>query len=68
MQIKKTMNLPKELLEDAVKLSGAQTQTMAVVLALEEFIRKKRMEALIKIKNKGAISFSKNFLEQSRKR
>jgi hypothetical protein len=68
MQIKKTVNLPKELLEEAVKLSGAQTQTLAIVLALEEYVRKKRMEALLNLKNKGKVTFSENFLKKSRGR
>jgi hypothetical protein len=68
MQIKKTVNLPKELLDEAVKLSGAQTQTLAIVLALEEYVRKKRLDALLTLKNKGKVTFSKDFLKKSRGR
>jgi hypothetical protein len=69
MQIKKTLNLPKELLEEAVKLSGSSTQTMAIVLALEEFVRKKRLEAILTLQGKGRITFGEeSFLKSSRRR
>ena len=61
MQIKKTLNLPKELLEEAKSLSGASTQTMAIVLALEEFVKRRKLEKLMKLKGTGKVKFPKNF-------
>jgi hypothetical protein len=68
MQIKKTINLPKELLEEAVKLSGANTQTSAIVLALEEYVENKKRLKILNLKNSNLIKYPKNFLKQSRKR
>jgi hypothetical protein len=52
------MNIPKELLLEAVEASGAPTQTMAVILGLKELIRKKRLEELAALKGTNAITFS----------
>lgn len=57
--IKKTINIPRELLKEAVKISGATTQTMAVIMGLKELVRQKKMEALLKLNGKGKIRFSK---------
>ena len=68
MATKTTMNLPEELLKEAVQVSGAQTKTMAVILGLEELIRKKRLEGLLKLKGSGKVHFSRSDLKQSRRR
>ena len=62
------MNIPKGLLQEAVKLSGATTQTMAVVLGLEELIRRKRLESLLKLKGSGAIKLTRQDLRKMRAR
>ena len=38
--MKTTMNLPADLLKEAIEASQAQTQTMAVVMGLQELIEK----------------------------
>jgi hypothetical protein len=68
MLVKKTMNLPKELLEEAVKLSDSPTQTSAVILALQEFVRKKKLEKLLKLRSKNKVTFTKDFVSKSRSR
>lgn len=62
------MNIPKELLEEAIEVSGAQTQTSAVILGLEELIRKKRLEALAQLKGSNAITLTKREQKEQRKR
>lgn len=62
------MNIPKDLLEEAVRVSGATTQTMAVVLGLEELIRKKRLEALLKLQSTGAVGLTQKDLKRMRRR
>lgn len=66
MQVRKTMNLPKELLEEAVKATGAPTQTMAVVIALQEIVRKKKLSELAKLK--GKVKLDTKGLKESRRR
>jgi Arc/MetJ family transcription regulator len=45
--MKTTMNVPDELLAEALRLSGEKTRTRAVVVALEEFVRRRRVDALL---------------------
>ena len=47
-----TINLPDELVKEARQLSGAKTKTQAVVWALEELIRIKRIEHLLSLRGK----------------
>lgn len=63
-----SMNIPTDLLKEAVKLSGASSQTMAVVLGLQELIRKKRLEKLASLKGSGEILFEKSQVKRLRNR
>lgn len=63
-----SMNIPKDLLEEAVHRSGAPTQTMAVVMGLQELIRKKKMESLLKLKGTDVLGLSSKDLRRMRKR
>ncbi len=63
-----SMNIPTDLLKEAVELSGASSQTLAVVLGLQELIRKKRLEKLASYKGSGVIQGSKKTLKKMRKR
>lgn len=47
-----TMNLPKELLEEAKKCSGAKTKTQAVIWGLEELAKKEKVERLWRLRGK----------------
>ncbi|MBI2601954.1 MAG: type II toxin-antitoxin system VapB family antitoxin [Deltaproteobacteria bacterium] len=60
------MNLPKELLEEAVKATGASTQTMAVVIALKEIVRKKKFADLSKLR--GKVNIDALILRENRRR
>jgi len=68
MLVKKTMNLPKELLEEAVSLTDSPTQTTAVILALQDLVRKKKLEKLLKLRGKDKVRFPKDFVDSSRRR
>ena len=67
MLVKKPLNLPKELLEEAVKLTDSPTQTTAVILALQDLVRKKGLEKLLKLRGKDAVKYEKEFVEKSRR-
>lgn len=68
MSHKTSMNIPKDLLKTAVRASGATTQTMAVILGLEELIRKKRLEALLNMAGSGKVKLSQAELKKMRAR
>jgi putative antitoxin of VapBC-like toxin-antitoxin system len=63
-----SMHIPETLLKEAMKVSGAPTQTQAVVMGLEELIRKKRLEALLKLKGTDALKLNQEDLEKMRGR
>jgi len=54
--MKTTLNLSKELLDEAVRLANARTKTQVVTLALEEFIRRRKVERIID--ESGSLQFS----------
>lgn len=62
------MNIPKELLSEAVRVSEAPTQTMAVVMGLQELIRKKKMDRLIRMKGSDALGLLPKDLKGMRRR
>ena len=45
--MKTTLDIPEELLEEAMRLAGAKTKREAVLRALEEFNRRSRLSALV---------------------
>lgn len=63
-----SMNIPRDLLEEAVRLSGAKTQTMAVVMGLEELIRRKKLERLARLRGSGALDLTTRDLRRMRSR
>ncbi len=62
------MNLPKDLLNEAIKASGASTQTDAVVLGLKELIRKKKLRRLVELKKSNIFKLTQSQLKEMRKR
>lgn len=57
--MKTTLNIPKELLEEAVLLAGVRTKTEVVTIALKEFIHHQKIEGIIK--EAGNLEFSKDW-------
>lgn len=66
--MKTTMNIPEDLLQEAVKLSGAASKTMAVILGLNELIKRKRLEKLADMQGREAIVLSLPEQKKMRKR
>lgn len=48
--MKTTVDIPDLLLEDAMKFSGAKTKKEAILVALEKYNHKMRVEAALKLK------------------
>jgi len=44
--MKTTVDIPKELLEEAIKLTGARTKREAVVTVIADYTRRQRIAAL----------------------
>ncbi len=45
-----TMDLPEDLLEEARTISGTRSKTAAVILALKDYIDRKKIEKLRKLR------------------
>ncbi len=56
--MKTTIDIPEAELEDAMRFLGAKTKREAVVAALREFNRKRRMAGLVK--HSGTCDFDTN--------
>jgi hypothetical protein len=68
-----TLNIPDKLIEEVQNITGAKSKTKAVVTAVEEFVRKKRMEQLLSLKGAIEIDYDwereeKRELEAQKKR
>lgn len=47
-----TLDLPEDLVEEAMKVTGIATKTRTIITALEEMIRKSRISGIKKFKGK----------------
>lgn len=45
--------LPEDLLEEVVRLSGRKTFSAAVIVALEEFVRRAKARQILKLRGSG---------------
>jgi Arc/MetJ family transcription regulator len=52
-----TLNIPDELMTGVQNITGAKSKTKAVVTAVREFIRTKRMEQLLALKGRIEINY-----------
>jgi Arc/MetJ family transcription regulator len=57
-----TLDLPEELLDEAMKVTRIQTKTRVIVTALEELIRKSKITELKKYKGKVDLDIDLNTL------
>ena len=59
-----TLNIPDDLLDDVQSLSGEKSKTRAIVIAMEDFVRRRRMESLISLRGKVTIDYDWESAEQ----
>jgi hypothetical protein len=63
-----TLEIPKKLLEEAKKYTGAKTNTATVIIALEELINKSKIEKLRNLRGKLNIKIDLKTLREDRER
>lgn len=54
--MKTTLNIPEDLVKKTMQLSKSRTKTEAIITALKEYIRRKRLEDIIGME--GKLKFS----------
>ena len=57
-----TLDLPKELLDEAMEVTQSKTKTSVIVLALEELVRKRKISELKQYKGKIDLNINLNEL------
>lgn len=60
-----TIDLPQKLIEEAMKVSHQRTKTAVIVTALEDFVRKSRIQGLKKFRGRVNLDID---LDKLRKR
>lgn len=61
-----TLDLPENLLNEAMRVTHSETKTAVIVLALEELIRKSRISDLKKFKGKIELNINLDDLRARR--
>jgi len=47
-----TLNIPDELISEVQKLSGEKSKTKAIIIAMKEFVRQKKIKELLELRGK----------------
>jgi Bacterial antitoxin of type II TA system, VapB len=63
--VRTTIDLPQKLVEEAMKVSHQRTKTAVIVTALEDFVRKSRIQGLKKFRGRVNLDID---LDKLRKR
>jgi len=61
-----TLDLPEDLLKEAMQLSNARTKTGTVILSLQELINKRKIERLRDLKGKLDLDIDLDALRRDR--
>lgn len=60
-----TLNIPDELLSNVQRISGEKSKTKAIVTAMQEYLRQKRIKELISLRGKIKIDYDWKKEEES---
>ena len=52
-----TLNIPDELISEVQKLSGEKSKTKAIIIAMKEFVRQKKIKELLALRGKIKIDY-----------
>lgn len=67
-KLRTTLSIKEDLLEEAKKVSGARTKKEAMEMALEEFVKRRKLKKLIELEGKIELSFTLSEFLKRRKR
>jgi hypothetical protein len=57
LNMRATLNIPDELIEEVQRLSGQKSKTGAIVTVMEEYVRRRKMEDLLALRGKIEIDY-----------
>ena len=52
-----TLNIPDELLSEVQKIAGEKSKTKAIIVAMQEFIKQRKLKELITLRGKIQIDY-----------
>jgi hypothetical protein len=52
-----TLNIPDDLVSEVQRVTGERSKTKAIVIAMQEFIRQKKVQKLIELRGKIKIDY-----------
>lgn len=52
-----TLNIPDELIAEVQQMSGQKSKTQAIIMAMEEYVRRQKMQALLDLRGKVRIDY-----------
>lgn len=53
-----TLNIPDDLLSEVQKIAGEKSKTKAIITAMREFVKEKKLEKLLALKGKVEIDYN----------
>ncbi len=59
-----TLNIPDDLITEVQKLSGEKSKTKAIVTAMQEFVREKKLRSILSLRGKIKIDDVTRELEE----
>ena len=62
VSVRTTLDLPRPLVDEAMKLSHQKTKTAVIITALEDFVRKSRIQGLKRFRGKVRLDIDLNTL------
>jgi hypothetical protein len=62
-----TLDLPENLVKEAMDVSGAKTKTMAISLALQDFVRHTRMKRILDYEGKIDLDLDEKRIKKERR-
>jgi metal-responsive CopG/Arc/MetJ family transcriptional regulator len=57
LNMRATLNIPDDLLSEVQKISGEKSKTKAITIAMQEYIRQKKIKELIALKGRIQIDY-----------
>lgn len=60
-----TLNIPDELISKVQKISGEKSKTKAVIVAIKEYIKQRKIDDLLRLRGKVKIDY--NWEEEEKK-
>ncbi len=52
-----TLNIPDDLISEVQRLSGEKSKTKAIVTAMQEYVREKKIKMLLELRGKITIDY-----------